>query len=224
MLTISKFSRSAGLSLIELMIALAINGVLFTALMAVFIANINHYHQSLNNSRLNQELQTALGIMAADISRAGYWGNAHNDIGTHQNNNPFQASGADVTVSGSNDCILFTYDYNGNGTLPTIASGNEDERYGFRVNNQTLQARPPGATFSCSAPSSDWENMTNPNVIHITNLGFTLTTTSITTGPGTKGIALRSVDITLTGQLANDATVTKTLTQHVRIRNDKFIP
>ena len=66
--------------------------------------------------------------------------------------------------------------------------------------------------------------MTNSNVINITALTFTLNTTTLTTGPGTRGVAIRSVDITLTGRLVNDATVTKTLTQHIRIRNDKFIP
>ena len=206
-----------------MMIALVINALLFTALTAVFIANVRHYNTVVSTSRLNQELQMTMQLMTNDIRRAGYWGNARNDVGTHQNNNPFTAAGLDVSISGTN-CILFSYDHDNNGTLASISSSIDDERYGFRLNNFTVQTRPPGAAFDCAASASSWENVTDPNVVRITALTFTLTQRTITTGPGTKGITMRSIDITLTGQLAGDSTITKTLTQHIRIRNDKFIP
>jgi len=216
--------KAAGLTLVELMIALAINGILFTALLTIFSANVEHYHKSIELNRLNQSLQAAMNIMVSDIRRAGYWSNATSDVGTGQNNNPFMVSGTDISVNAGANCILFTYDYDKNGTLASISSTTEDERYGFRLSNQAVQARTPGSAFDCNASASAWENLTDPNIVQITNLSFTLSTSTITTGPGTKGIQFRSVDITLAGRLAKDNTVTKTLTQHVRIRNDKFIP
>lgn len=214
----------SGFTFTELMVALALNVFLLAALIAIFSANINHYRRSLNLNRLNQQLQTAMEIMVSDIRRAGYSATASNDVGTGQNNNAFVASGVDISTNVSNNCILFAYDHDNNGALPAVSSSVDDERYGFRVINQTLQSRPPGASFSCTANASDWENMIDPGFIEITNLTFTLTTSSITVGPGTQGLQQRSVDITLTGRLTSDTSITKTLTQHVRIRNDKFIP
>src|SRR6185503_16427844 len=97
----------------------------------------------------------AMQLMSNDIRRAGYWGNAISDINTGANNNPFMAAGTDIAITGGN-CILFSYDYNNNGTLPTISSASDDERYGFRLSGSTLQTRPPGASFDCSAAASAW--------------------------------------------------------------------
>ena len=216
------FQKTSGITFIELLVVLAINTILFAALLTVFISNLTHYRKTLNSNRLNEQLQSALLLMSTEIRRAGYWVNASDDIGTNQNNNPFMASGVDVSVSGS--CILFAYDHNKTGTLPAISSSYDDDRYGFRLSGQTLQTRPPGASFDCAAAATAWEDVTDPNIIRITALTFTLTPVTITTGPGTQGIIFRSVDISITGALTSDATVTRTLTQHIRLRNDKFIP
>lgn len=215
---------SAGFTLIELMIALAINAFVFGVLITIFVTNLNHYHKTIDINRLNEQLQTTMELMTNDIRRAGYWANANSDIGLAQNNNPFVATGVDVSVNAGNNCILFAYDHDNDGLLPAINAAIDDERYGFRLNGGAVQARPPGAAYSCTAAATAWENMTDTNVVTVTALTFTLTTVTLTTGPGTQGVALRSVDITLTGQLVGDTSVTKTLTQHVRIRNDKFIP
>jgi septin family protein len=59
-------------------------------------------------------------------------------------------------------------------------------------------------------------------VIKITALSFTLTT-SVLTANG-HNLNIRTVNISLTGQLVSDSTVTKTITAHVRARNDKYVP
>lgn len=212
-----------GFTLVELMIALLLNAFLLAALTTIFLANLDHNRRMINNSRLNQQLNIAMNMMARDISRAGYWANATSDIGSASNNNPFMAANTDITVNAGGNCILFTYDHDANGALAAISSAIDDERYGFRLNNQTLQARPPGATFDCNAASSNWENVTDPGFISVTALSFTLNTSTVVTGPGTKGITFRSVTINLTGQLTSDSTVTKTITRTVKVRNDKLI-
>jgi len=224
MLTVNKLKKSAGFTLIELMIALVINTLLISGLVAVFVANLNHYNKVISTNRLNQQLEATLELIANDIRRAGYWANAKNDVGTHQNNNPFMASGVDVTVNGSNNCILFAYDHDNNGALPAISSSYDDERYGYRLSGEAIQARPPGSAYDCNVAATAWENVIDTNLVRITGLTFTLTQQTVTTGPGTKGLTMRSVDVSITGQLTDDATITNTLTQHIRIRNDKFIP
>lgn len=213
----------AGFTLPELLIALVINILVIAAIVSVFVGNLNHYNNTLNSNRLNQQLEAILQFITADIRRAGYWANASSSLGTHTNPNPFMASGADLTIGAGNNCILLTYDRDNNGSLPAITAASDDERYGYRLNGTNIQSRPWGANFACNAAASAWENL-NDSTISITGLTFTLTTQTYTTGPGTRGLTMRSLDITLAGQLASDSTVSKTLTQHVRVRNDKYIP
>jgi prepilin peptidase dependent protein B len=215
--------KQSGLTLPEILIALTLNVLIFTALISIFIGNLKHHRDSLNATRLTQNLQSVLNVMGDDIVRAGYWANARTDIGTNLNNNPFMASGVDLAITGGN-CILFAYDHDSNGSLPSISSASDDERYGFRLVNQAIQARPPGATFACNAANNAWENMTDTNLMQITNLTFTLTSTTIATGPGSRSLLMRVIDISVTGQLTSNTSITRTLTKRIKIRNDKFIP
>jgi prepilin peptidase dependent protein B len=221
-----KNSRQTGFTLMELMVALVINVMIFASLLAIFIANLQHHMTAISVNRLNQQLQAAMELMTTDIRRAGYWANASTNLNTDTNTNPFQStvSGTDLTIGGTgNSCILLTYDHNKNGVLPSVSTTSDDERYGYRLNGTALQERPWGASFSCGAGSTAWENVTDATIT-ITALSFTLTSQSVATGLGSSAILQRSIDISLTGQLTSNSAITKTLTQHVRIRNDKFVP
>jgi type IV pilus assembly protein PilW len=216
--------HQAGFTLTELIIALVLNVILFTAITAICASNLSQYIKQSSTDLLTSQLQTALDLMANDIRRAGYWSSATNNIGTDTNTNPFMStsSGTDLSINGSNNCILFTYDHNNTGSLPSVSSSSDDDRYGYMLKNGVLQTRPWGATFSCSA--TNWENVTDPSIITITSLTFTLTTQTVNIGSGSTGISMRSIDISITGELTNNTSVIRTLTQHVRIRNDKFNP
>ncbi len=218
-----KLYKKLGFTFIEMLIALTINIVILAALLSIFSSNLRNYTQMNNNDQLNQQLEIAMGIMVSDIRRAGYWSAAKNDINTNQNNNPFMAAATDLTVTGGN-CILFTYDHNNTGTLPSISTTSDDDRYGFRLTGGALQTRPPGNNFSCASSATTWENITDPNVVTITNLSFTLGTVSIPVGQAHPSLALRTITISITGTLVDNTTITKTVTQTVRIRNDKFAP
>jgi prepilin peptidase dependent protein B len=214
----------AGFSLTEMMVALVINLLLFSALITLFASNLTHYQKTLDSNRLTQQLQSALTLMSNDIRRAGYWGNASSNIGSSPNANPFMTSGTDIATYLSNTCILFSYDKNDNGSLPAISTSYDDERYGYRLNNQTIQTRPYGASFNCNASATEWETITDTN-IQITSLTFTLITQTVPSGGSSSdSILMRSVDISITGRLSKDNTITRTLTQHIRIMNDKFTP
>ena len=216
-------SKHKGFTLIELMVALVINALIFIFLIGIFANNLTHYNLTLNTNRLNQQLEEIMQIMTFDIRRAGYWANASSNVGTNTNTNPFQnaSGGTDIAVNGS--CLTFTYDHNSNGSLPGTSTTSDDERYGYRLNNGFIQTRPWGASFNCAASANVWENM-NDASITITTLTFTLNSYTLTTGPGAQGITQRSVDIVLTGNLTSNPAITKTLRQHVRINNDYFVP
>ena len=143
--------RESGLTLVELMIAMSISVLVIVAFVASFTLIVKGGRSSVEVGRLNSQLNHVISLITTDIQRAGYWGQA-----TTSSTNPFMVTGTtDIQVNVGNNCILLTYDRDGNGSLPAIAAGSDDERYGFRLNNNTIQYRPPGATFSCSAAATN---------------------------------------------------------------------
>lgn len=215
--------QAQGFTFVELMIAITLNILLLGSLIYVFTYHLSQYDKVIASDRMNQQLQQAVMIMTKEIHRAGYWVNAINDMSKGTNTNPFMATGFDIQIPSAN-CILFSYDANGDGTMPSISANTDDKRYGFRLVNQTIQERPPGAPFDCAANAGTWNNITDPQVVRITNLSFTLNSQVVPLGATTRTALLRSIDISVTGQSSADASVTQTITQHVGIRNDKFVP
>jgi prepilin peptidase dependent protein B len=213
-----------GLSLIELMVALLVGSILIVGVLAVTATTLKESARNLQKQRLQYELQSAMNNMIADIRRAGYWANASSQMGTNTNSNPFMTT-ANLATPSSN-CILLSYDINSNSSLPTVNSGSDDERYGYRLSNNAIQARITNGTYNCTA-NAGWVNITDPLAITVTQLNFVISapTTDIDgSGTDTSTLTERQVDITLTAQLINDATVSTTLNQTVRVYNDLFTP
>lgn len=211
---------AAGFTFTELMIAMALNGFLFVAIVAIFVAGLTHYNTIFQTNELYTQLHAAMDVMVADIRRAGYWSNASTIIGTSSNTNPFMAAGTDISVGTGNNCILLTYDHTNSGSLPAISSTYDDLRYGYRLNGGAVQSRPWGATFACTAAATNWTNITDTNVINVTTLSFTLSTQVITEGAHT--ITVRYVTITLTGTVKGNTAISETLVENVRVANDKY--
>lgn len=150
-----------------------------------------------------------------------------------------------------NSCITYSYDLDKDklvdvGSSATTAPFNaipydtgSMEQFGFRVNGTSVEMRtglasPSESTFNCD--SGTWTNLSDSNT-EITALTFNLTTQYLnvtnsavcspaTTNCCTSGQAcqlIRDVNINITGRLANDTNVVKTVTALTRIRNDKYM-
>lgn len=214
---------NGGFSLIELMIAVAASGFLMLGLVALFIANNLHSKQTLLNAKVEMMAQAATTLMERDIASAGYWGNAGSS-----STNPFMQDGTtDVYISADAQCILLAYDKNNDGQLPAISSSYDDERYGYRLQNNAIQYRPWGASFDCSAPNNAWVNLTDPNTMQVSSLRFNMSENSIDidgAGPGTSILVSRIVTINTNIGRINASGVYKTYIRLVRLRNDKYSP
>lgn len=205
--------RLRGVTLVELMVALLIASAVIGGIMAIFVSSVKHGRMTVEQGHLDNELHHVMSVVTRDVRRAGYWASANTS-----STNPFMQSATDITINGGNNCILVSYDHNSDGSLPAVNSGTDDERYGYRLMNSAVQYRPNTAAFDCSASAGSWTNLTNPNVVNVT--AFTVTKSTKTTS----SMELRTITITLTGQLVSDATVTKTLTQVVKVQNDRYAP
>ena len=187
---LGRSASSAGFTLLELMVALAISAFVLLGVIGIFSSTISNSKQSLDLSRLDYELQTTMSMLTQDIAAAGYWANA-----ASASINPFSVTGStDLSINADANCILMTYDKNANGSLPALSSSSDDERYGYRLNNSAIQFRPFGAAHSCTAATGVWENLTDSGKITITQFQLTPSIDTIDidgAGAGTHTVQVR---------------------------------
>ena len=232
-------SNMLGFSLVELMIAIALGLVALAAVTSVMVSTLVTNSSNVKMIRLDQELRTVMQMMTRDIRRAGYWLTAVTDIGQNNNTNPFMLVDTSTTTNttdiwlpddtdndGIDDCIFFSYDLDNDGALDSPT-----ELFGFKRASNAVRAR--NTAVDCN--SSGWETLTDENAISITDLEFTYITTGVNIG-GTMltdasvggvdaRIIMRQVNVALTGQVEiDDATVSRTIEEQIKVRNHRFIP
>ena len=213
-------NTQSGLSLIEVLVAITISIILAAGVLGAFSTSLFGSQQTLQQGRLNRDLQAVMDIMVTDIQRAGYTSTA-----TTSKTDPFMQGNYDLQVSGN--CIVLAYDLDNNGTV------DDADVIGYVLHNGAIERRQVGVgkTTDCASAATDsWDPVTDPNYITIT--AFTITkpassniSTDIDgTSAGTDTITNRTVSITLTGQLTNDTSVTKTITRIIKVYNNKYAP
>jgi prepilin peptidase dependent protein B len=239
--------QQTGLSLIELMIGLLVGLVIVAGGLSVFVTSVRGQADNIKLSRLNQDMRAMMDIMVRDIRRAGFVTDDPQTNWTSLQDNPFFGATTELAIYDST-CIV--YAYNRDNDSPPAVDGNE--HLGFRLNDGgELEMRSSGTTNE-NCDDGVWESITESEV-EINGLAFDLTSTplnvsSMIDGTGdanSDGICdsgetcntctrdgspdpacldVRNVTITLTARLRDDNTVTQTITEQVRVRNDKYLP
>lgn len=210
-----------GGSLVETLIGLSLGILLTFGMMTFYSSSSKISNKTLMTLRLDHEMRTAMTLIENDVRRAGYNAAASSLVGSGKIN-PFMLTGvSDINVPNSH-CILLTYDLNSDGSLSALNTPGSDERFGYRLTNEAIQTRASTDTaFTCD--SANWENLTNNNLITVTNLTFSLSETiqSLSTS---SSLSIRQVSIIISAKLNSDHNVQRTMASTVRIRNDKYTP
>lgn len=103
-------ARCAGLSLVELLVAITISMVLVAGALQVYLHSRNAYTTSETAARLQENARYALSILEPDVRMAGYWGllkNAGSAV-THSagpNDAPAAIGGKAVSTCGNNFAV-----------------------------------------------------------------------------------------------------------------------
>lgn len=258
----------AGVTIIELLVGISVGLLVVSGAVAMYSSSIRNSNETLRASKLNQELSALMSVMVNDIRRAGYWENAA-PIGNF-NENPFSQENAtalavidDLTSdtlqgpTGQGSCLVYAYDAT---YLPGDVAGVIDttDLFGFRLNGTVVQMRQVGVVDGAdciggtcnSCNNGTWEDVTDPNLIEITNLDFDLANSKCLNASEPNGedddadgtideadeedcyatvppvgseeatVETREVVITVTGRLAADTSTEATVTQTIRVRND----
>jgi len=215
--------KQAGLTLIEMMIAMVLGLFVTAVIITVFSTNVRSNTANIKMIRLNQELRGVMTMMVDELKRAGY--------SADPSNSDFMD---DFNVSTT--CLRYSYDENSD------AIQDADERFGFKLEGNTVKWTTSGGDPNTPPTAPDcgtgiWTDITDPNLAFITTLDpndsyFDISGSANSEGAvsdaafsTTDGVSVYEVTITLTGTTdlphssdANDPR--RTLIETVRIRNE----
>lgn len=240
------------MTLVELMVSMTIGLMITLAATSVYVNSVKGNSANLKQAMLNQEMRSLIHLMERDIRRAGFWSAVPKSDDLSANpfmSGEDDLSVSEKTGESAGSCVTYSYDLDkdmsiGVGPAATAApfdaapyDQDNMEQFGFRASNNKVQMRTGLATpaediFSCDTGA--WLNVTDKNIL-VSKLEFTPSTKylnvedNLICGTGinccVSGKAcqlIRDISITVTAQLADDASVVKTVTAKTRIRNDKY--
>jgi len=157
---------SAGFSLVELMVGIAVGLVLIAGLSSVYVNSVRGGRMTTSANQLNQEMRALMDIMVNDIRRAGYWSGSSAGV-----DNAFMAATTAPRLEAG--CVLYSYDADFLGTTP--GEPGPEDRFGYRLSaGGVVQAVEPGTLASTATPCADakWEPLTDDISTEVTTLTF----------------------------------------------------
>ncbi|MEK9720555.1 MAG: hypothetical protein VW339_00225 [Quisquiliibacterium sp.] len=206
------------MTIIELMIAMAIGLFLIAGTLTLFAGHITSNNALMRTTRLNNELRGVLDMVIRDLRRASYWGNSQ--TGVWFPNTPGMQVNPFLQVDLGTGSITYRYDVNSDGVLGADES--------FRIQRNASAGTVELLQLSTSGDVTSTVPMSDADLTNITVLTFarteraTAAATCLKAGATTPPVLyVREIVVTITGALRSDASVTRTLSDSVRVRNDR---
>ena len=224
--------RQYGVTLIELMVAMTISLVVSLAMVSMMANTLGTGTRTIAMAKLTAELRTAMQIMSRDVRRANYHGNfvkcfANLDCRTILDNGNGDASGYIQSITVQNgDCFFYWFDRDSDGDATDDDDVGAFRRFVVLVNGQNRGVIQMTTTRNL-APSCTsgiyWTAITDPNLIDVTafTVGNALSYTDVITGGGGTQ-SIDKISMSITAELVRDASITRTIQDIIRVRNDIF--
>lgn len=210
-----------GVSLMELMIAMAISLVVSLAMVSLMANTLGTGTKTIQMTRLTEEMRTAMQLVTRDLRRANYHWNVA-DCYANINCNPDTTRiKAIAPVGGS--CFRFWYDRAGDSDLD-VGTFQRVARSGVGVIQMTVD---DGATSACG---TDWGaalDITNPNIVSVTAFNVSSADSYVDALSTTDTQTVSKIRMTMTAQLRNNylgTPITKTIEDMIFVRNNVYCP
>ena len=216
-----------GMTLIELMIAMAVSLIVSGAMVAVMANTLGTGSRTIGMTRLDQEMRTAMQIMSRDLRRANYIGplaarTCFSNVDCLADLGIADKIGT-VQVGDSDDCMSFWLDRDVSGALE------DDERGGFRLTVAngigTIEMLTDSNGMDASnCPTGTWVAITSPDIVDIESLVVNNADTyNIAIGGGST-YTVQKLNLLLNARLINSGsagnTISRAIGDEIRVRND----
>ena len=166
--------QQSGLTLVEMLVALAIGLVVTGAMVGMMANTLSSGSRTISMSRLQQDLRSAMQLVTRDLRRANYFGESilcFGNLNCRDESSIYPDGFAgDITINSANNCIIFNIDRDHQ--LWT----NADDPGGFRLRvsggigriQMLTSTSFSGSTDYCSSSyTSGWVDVTNDEAIDV---------------------------------------------------------
>lgn len=212
-----------GTSIVELLIGIAIGLFIAAGATLLLTSQIGDTRRLLLEAQVQQDLRAAADLMSRDLRRAGYWGNAYRHVWAQTAadvSNPYQ----DATSLGTTGLVYSRSIDEETGPLGVDAGVvSASERIGFRLNTTDHMIE--------TLIGGSWQALTDREVLRVTQFELRLHTQNVAlpcgapcpaSGPGGCPLVQHSryVTLVISAQAVHDATVQRSLSNTIGLRND----
>jgi len=210
-----------GFSLVELLVGLAVGLLAVAAVATLFAAQLREQRALWLEARLMQDLGGAADLIARDLRRAGYWGDAAAGVwtpGAAPRTNPYAAA----PLAAASDAVAYAYSRDATENHAV----DDAERFGWRLRDGAVELLLGGGR---------WQALTDASLLTITDFSLTPSVEEIdlsglcvrpcdaaaaAAGTCPPRQQVRSMALRIAGRAAGDARVTRAVEMRVRLRND----
>jgi len=226
--------RQNGFTLIEAMIGLALSMIVTASMVGLMSSSLGTASRLIQMSQLTDELRNTMSMMSRDVRRANYNVNAvycyaNSDCGDATTGIAIQAGDVAIFTAGLDTCMLFGLDRNWDGNSNNDGGGafRRDTVVNARGDTVGVMEMWTGTTVPSCADSSDWVQITDPEFVDITDFGadtaLSWDETIEEDGGTTLTMTSRQVRMEITGELVLDDSITRTIGDRIKIRNNLYL-
>jgi type II secretory pathway pseudopilin PulG len=210
-----------GFGLIEMLISTALSMLAVTVMVILMANTLGTGAETIQMSRLSQELRASLQLMSRDLRRANYHSgflncfanaNCRSDLNITAYVNTIQ-------INAAGNCFWYWLDRDSDADLSNDAVG------GFRhatINGVgVLQMRISGNSAANCDDGTDWELITDPGIVDITSLIISNADSYTESLSATGDVqVVEKIRLSINGRMASNPSVQKELQDLILVRND----
>jgi prepilin-type N-terminal cleavage/methylation domain-containing protein len=209
MRTVTPTRRTRGFSLVELMVALALGLIVTVAVIALVVSIIRSNRQTLQSTRLNQELRATLSVIANDLKRARSVDDPLGASALTPASNPYRWLDTDTQAG----CMIYGY-----------AGALDGPWHILRLENGRIMLEGvPGDPKPANCDPDGDATPIGSEQVEITALQFDPPTTTNNPPDLADRAYVRKITVTITGHLIDDdrslAQSERTMSQEVYVRS-----
>jgi prepilin-type N-terminal cleavage/methylation domain-containing protein len=214
-----RWKHQRGVTLIELMVVMVISLIVSTAMILLMASTLGTGTQTIQMTRLTQEMRTAMQLMSRDLRRANYTSSSEDCYGNVRCNEKFPHIGAITPVGGT--CFQFWYDRTNDGVAPLDVGA-------FQLSSGVLQMLTTLDDFSdpCGSPSDGrWIDITDADIVSVTAFTASDESSYCADISPTDSLTINRIRLTMTGELQNTPQgipISKTIEDIIYVRNPSF--
>ena len=210
-----------GMTIVEMLVGLAIGLVVFAGAVTLLARQLHEQRALLAETRLTQDLRNAADLIARDLRRAGYWGDAAAGVWSHGATPRVNPYAPVTSMAAASDTMRFAYSRD----AAEDQAVSDGERTGFRLHGDAIEAR----------VGAHWQALTDASTLVVT--AFELipgiddidlsalcaqpcNAASLAGGTCPPRQQVRRVTVRIAAHATADARLARSAQAQVRLRND----